>query len=84
MTNYNQQLQLALEIATMAHRNVVRRNGDPYIFHALRVANNATYIQTKVQKAAAILHDVMEDTPFDADYLSQQGICREVLDVRPS
>ena len=43
MTNYNNQLQLALEIATMAHRNVVRRNGDPYIFHALRVANNATY-----------------------------------------
>lgn len=81
MTTYNNQLQLALEIATMAHRNVVRRNGDPYIFHALRVANNATYIQTKVQKAAAILHDVMEDTPYDADYLSQQGICREVLDV---
>lgn len=38
MTNYNQQLQLALEIATMAHRNVVRRNGGPYgQEHPLRV-----------------------------------------------
>lgn len=42
MTN-NKQLQLALEIATIAHKNVQRRNGDPYIFHVLRVANNATY-----------------------------------------
>lgn len=49
MTN-NKQLQLALEIATMAHKNVQRRNGDPYIFHALRVANNSTYIRTKTQK----------------------------------
>ena len=53
MTN-NKQLQLALEIATMAHKNVQRRNGDPYIFHVLRVANNATYIRTKTQKAAGI------------------------------
>lgn len=33
----NKQLQNALEIATMAHKNVIRRNGDPYIFHVLRV-----------------------------------------------
>lgn len=45
MTN-NKQLQLALEIATMAHKNVQRRNCDPYIFHALRVANNSTYIRS--------------------------------------
>ena len=68
MTN-NKQLQLALEIATMAHKNVQRRNGDPYIFHALRVANNSTYIRTKTQKAAGILHDVIEDTPFDEEFL---------------
>lgn len=36
----NKQLQNALEIATMAHKNVIRRNGDPYIFHVLRVAKN--------------------------------------------
>ena len=56
----NNQLQLALEIATFAHKNVTRRNGDLYIFHALRVANNTTYIQTKLQKTAAILHDVIK------------------------
>lgn len=80
MTN-NKQLQLALEIATMAHKNVQRRNGDPYIFHVLRVANNATYVRTKTQKAAAILHDTIEDTPFDADFLRQQGIDEAVLTI---
>lgn len=77
----NNQLQLALEIATFAHKNVTRRNGDLYIFHALRVANNTTYIQTKLQKTAAILHDVIEDTPYTEKFLRQQGICREVLEI---
>ena len=80
MTN-NKQLQLALEIATMAHKNVQRRNGDPYIFHALRVANNSTYIRTKTQKAAGILHDVIEDTPFDEEFLRQQGIDEAILEI---
>lgn len=80
MTN-NKQLQLALEIATMAHKNVQRRNGDPYIFHVLRVANNSTYIRTKTQKAAGILHDVIEDTPFDEEFLRQQGIDDAILEI---
>ena len=51
----NKQLQLALELATMAHKNVTRRNGDPYIFHPLRVSSNKTFIKTKLQKAVALL-----------------------------
>lgn len=68
----NAQLQIALEIATLAHKNVTRRNGDPYVFHVLRVANNAKFIKTKLQKTAAILHDVIEDTPFDAQFLREK------------
>ena len=76
----NRQLQSALEIATLAHKNVERRNGDPYIFHVLRVANNTKYITTKLQKTVALLHDVIEDT-FDADFLREKGISQEVLNV---
>ena len=74
----NKQLQTALEIATMAHKNVTRRNGDPYIFHACRVANNSRYIRTKLQKTAALLHDVVEDTPYDEQFLIQRGISQEI------
>ena len=77
----NKQLELALEIATLAHKGVERRDGDPYIFHALRVANNKTYIRTKLQKAVAILHDVIEDTPFTRSFLAEKGINKSVLDV---
>lgn len=77
----NKQLQTALEIATMAHKNVTRRNGDPYIFHPCRVANNSRYIRTKLQKTAALLHDVLEDTPYDEQFLIQQGIGQEVVNV---
>lgn len=77
----NKQLQTALEIATMAHKNVTRRNGDPYIFHACRVANNSRYIRTKLQKTAALLHDVVEDTPYDEQFLIQRGISQEVVDI---
>ena len=77
----NKQLEIALEIATLAHKGVTRRNGDPYIFHPLRVCNNKTYIQNKVQKTAAILHDVVEDTPFTFQFLLEKGISKEVLDV---
>ena len=77
----NKQLQLALEIATLAHKNVIRRNGDPYIFHVLRVANNSRFVKTKSQKAAAILHDTIEDTPFDETFLIEKGISEEVLKI---
>lgn len=77
----NKQLQNALEIATMAHKNVIRRNGDPYIFHVLRVANNALFVRTKTQKVAAILHDVIEDTSFDAKFLKEKGISEDVLEI---
>lgn len=77
----NKQLQLALEIATIAHKNVIRRNGDPYIFHVLRVANNSRFVKTKSQKAAAILHDTIEDTPFDENFLREKGISEEVLKI---
>lgn len=77
----NKQLEIALEIATIAHKGVTRRNGDPYIFHPLRVCNNKKYIQTKLQKTAAILHDVIEDTPFTSQFLIEKGIAKEVIDV---
>ena len=75
----NKQLELALEIATLAHKGVERRDGDPYIFHSLRVANNKTYIRTKLQKAVAILHDVIEDTPFTRSFLAEKGINKNVF-----
>ena len=77
----NRQLEIALEIATVAHKGVARRNGDPYIFHPMRVCNNTIYIHNKLQKAVAILHDVIEDTPITFEFLIEKGISPEIVHV---
>lgn len=81
MATSNKQIQIALEIAVAAHKNVTRRNGDLYITHVMRVANNKSFILNKTAMAVALLHDVVEDTPITFDYLKQQGISEEVIEV---
>ena len=55
----------ALELAISAHEGQTRKSGEPYIVHPLLVAALTAKIsndETMVQ--AALLHDVVEDTPF--------------------
>ena len=62
-------IKLAFETARNAHGNQVRKSGEPYIFHPLKVARivseeiglGATSI------IAALLHDVVEDTNIAID-----------------
>lgn len=77
----NRQLDLALEIAIFAHKKVTRPDNDPYIFHPLRVSSNTNYIKTKKQKALALLHDVLEDTPLSTQFLLQKGIDVDTINV---
>ena len=80
----NKQLQTALEIAVMAHKGVTRRNTDPYIFHVLRVANNAKYnaeflrekgIDDDVLNILSFLTHDKEKTTY-SDYID--NICNNV------
>jgi len=77
----NKQLEKSLEVAMIAHKGATRRNGDPYIFHPLRVANNYRYIWDKRNKVIAILHDVIEDSDFTEESLLNFGIEEEIIDV---
>ncbi len=57
-------LQKAVSLAQKAHRNQVRKSGEPYFFHPLRVAHLAArHWMDFASVNAAILHDVVEDTP---------------------
>ena len=59
----------ALRFATDAHAGMVRKAGrTPYILHPMEVAAIASTITDDVEVlAAALLHDVVEDTPHTAD-----------------
>lgn len=62
-------VQKAFDFANEAHKNVRRRSGDPYILHPIAVAKivvNDIGLGYK-SIAAAILHDVVEDTDYTVD-----------------
>ena len=66
-------VQRAYEVAARAHGGVVRKSGEPYIEHPLAVALWLAERQVNVQCiAAALLHDVVEDTPFSLQRLQNQ------------
>jgi GTP pyrophosphokinase len=68
-------LQRAFEVAAEAHRGQSRQTGDPYITHPLIVAGMlAGYGLDRATITAAILHDVIEDTPISlADITEEFG-----------
>ena len=62
-------VQKAFEFANEAHKNVRRRSGGPYIIHPIEVAKIVVCDIGLGYKsiAAALLHDVVEDTDYTVD-----------------
>ncbi|MEQ6124091.1 RelA/SpoT family protein [Pseudotenacibaculum sp. MALMAid0570] len=62
-------IRKAFNIAVEAHSEQRRKTGEPYIFHPIAVAkivaNEIGLGATSI--AAALLHDVVEDTPYTVD-----------------
>ena len=72
----------ALRIATEAHAGQTDLAGEPYIWHCLRVmegvnerAGTRAFRNTR---AAALLHDTLEDTSWTTDDLIDRGISEVV------
>ncbi len=68
----------ALRIATEAHRGQADKAGQPYIGHVVRVMDR---VDTDVEKMAAALHDVIEDTDATPESLLRQGVPEHVVDA---
>ena len=52
-------------LARAAHKNQFRRSGDPYIEHPVQIAYIASQLGLDATAiSAALLHDVVEDTPY--------------------
>ena len=57
-------IEKAYDLANDAHKGVCRRSGEPYICHPLAVARLVLDLGMDSESiAAALLHDVVEDTP---------------------
>ena len=77
-------IRLAFNTSVEAHKNQRRKSGEPYVFHPISVAKivaskiglDATCI------AAALLHDLIEDTDYDENKITEifgKTICKIVV-----
>ncbi|MEM9751910.1 MAG: GTP pyrophosphokinase [Planctomycetota bacterium] len=79
-------LEHAIAIATKAHAGQTQRNGDPYILHPMRVMLSLSQgpdapagKRLEKLRIVAILHDVVEDTPWTLDLLRDEGFADDVV-----
>ena len=63
----------AIEFSRIAHQGQMRHSGDPYVTHPIAVARILTPLHLDVQAIiAALLHDVIEDTPVTAAEVAER------------
>ena len=69
-------IEKSLEIALKAHRGQKDKMKKEFILHPLRVMAK---MDTDIERSAAILHDVIEDSDVTAKDLLKEGIPEEVV-----
>jgi len=73
-------LEHAIQFAVAAHAGQVDKAGHPVILHPLRVMVGVA-VHGDETMAAAVLHDVIEDTPWTADELLREGFSAPVVEA---
>ena len=62
----------AYELAKSAHAGVFIKSGEPYIIHPIAVANILADLELDMEViAAGLLHDVVEDTPYTYEDITE-------------
>ena len=73
---YTPETKKAMKLCFDAHKNQVDKSGLPYVFHPFHLAEQMTDEETTV---VALLHDVVEDSPYTFDDLKEMGFSETVL-----
>jgi (p)ppGpp synthase/HD superfamily hydrolase len=71
-------VEKAISIAIKAHENQKDKGGMPYILHPLHVM---LQMETESEKIVGVLHDVIEGTEYNLDFLKNKGFSSEVVDA---
>ena len=71
-------VELALEIATKAHKGQVDKAGRNYIEHPITVASMC---YNENEKIVALLHDVIEDSELTLEEIKSYGFDDEVVEA---
>ena len=74
----NNVFEKALMIAIQAHSGQTDKQGKPYILHPLAVASQLDSLELKT---IALLHDTIEDSWVNKEFLLENGIPEELVEV---
>ena len=75
---YTDQTRKAMQIAYRAHHGQTDKSGVPYLYHPIHLAEQ---MNDEVTVTAALLHDVLEDSPMTAAELRAAGISPQAVDA---
>lgn len=73
---YTELTKKAMKLCFAAHKDQVDKSGMPYVFHPFHLAEQMTDELTTV---TALLHDVVEDTPYTLEDLREMQFPEDVL-----
>lgn len=75
---YTEKTKKALKLCFEAHKEQKDKSGLPYVFHPFHLAEQ---MQDESTTVVALLHDVVEDTPYTLRDLENAGFGKEVIDA---
>ena len=75
---YTKMTKAALKLCSEAHKAQQDKSGIPYVFHPFHLAEQ---MKDEESTIAALLHDVVEDTPYTIDDLRDKGYDYRILEV---
>lgn len=75
---YTKQTKMAMKLCYEAHAGQVDKSGIPYVFHPIHLAEQ---MDDEISTVVALLHDVVEDTPYTFADLEAMGFGQEVIEA---
>ena len=75
---YTDLTKQAMKLCFAAHKDQTDKSGLPYVFHPFHLAEQMPDEESTV---VALLHDVVEDTPYTLEDLAQMGFPQSVLEA---
>ena len=73
---YTDLTKRALKLCFAAHKDQTDKSGLPYVFHPFHLAEQ---MPDELTTVVALLHDVVEDTPYPLEDLAKLGFPQKVL-----
>lgn len=75
---YTELTKKAMKISFEAHKNQVDKNGIPYIYHPIHLAEQ---MEDENTICVALLHDVVEDTDITFEELQKMGFNDDIIEA---